>query len=133
MPSHLSCIMLLFTFPFYHLFYFSFYILLFFSYRILLWSSPIKWLRDKRRKRAEMQERRKIYFHPSTFSFFDDLPLFFVFFLVISHMIFFSLSFLYHLFCFLYFFTFLRGKKIEMGAKSKKKKHRKKEKKSFIN
>jgi len=96
-------------------------------------------LRDKRRKRAEMQERRKIYFHPSTFSFFDDLPLFFVFFSnsyffpCLSHMVFFSLSFLYHLFCFLYFFTFLRGKKIEMGAKSKKKKHRKKEIHILIN
>ena len=130
--------MLLFTFPFYHLCYLSFYILLFFAYLILLLSFPIKCLRDKRKIRGEMQERRKIYFPPSTFLSLMTFhcSLFF------QYLIFLFLSLSYDfLFPFLslsslllsIFFTFLRGKKIEMGAKSKKKKHRKKERNSYIN
>jgi hypothetical protein len=71
----------------------------------------------KRRKRRELKERRKIYFPSFTFSFLDGLLLFFVFFLPHISFIVSSLSSLL-----LSITSYLsKEKKIEIGAKSKKK------------
>ena len=70
----------------------------------------------KRRKRRELKERRKIYFPSFTFSFLDGLLLFFVLYTsYFFHCLFFIISSAF------YNFLPLKQKKIEIGAKSKKK------------